>query len=84
MYDIDERVLAEAKYIIENKATVRQTGKVFCWGKSTVHKDVTERLFYIDKVLYKKVQKILRINFSEKHIRGGEATRKKYLKEKRL
>lgn len=77
-----ERIIREAEYIIETGATVRNTARVFCLGKSTVHKDVTERLKSLDGELYKKVEKILQINLSERHIRGGEATRKKYLKLK--
>lgn len=82
--DIKKRVVKEAEYIVLTGATVRETAKIFCWGKSTVHKDVTERLFYIDKRLYKKVQKILRTNLEERHIRGGEATKKKYLRMRNL
>ena len=78
--DIKERVLREAEYIIEINATVRQTASVFHFSKSTVHKDVTERLREIDKSLYKKVKKVLEKNLSERHIRGGEATKRKYQK----
>jgi len=78
--DIKERVIREAEYIAENKSTVRQTAFIFHFSKSTVHKDVTERLKEIDKSLYKKVKKVLDFNLSERHIRGGEATRKKYQK----
>ncbi len=81
--DLTERVIEEARYIIETGATVRSTAKVFCYSKSTVHKDVSERLCYIDKGLYKKVKKVLQKNLAERHIRGGEATRKKY-REKKL
>ncbi len=77
-----ERVLEEAEYIVNTGATVRATAKRFCAGKSTVHKDVTERLKCIDKELYKQVAKVLNKNLCERHIRGGEATRKKYLKLK--
>ncbi len=78
--EIKERVIKEAEYIAKTKATVRQTATVFHFSKSTVHKDVTERLKEIDKSLYKKVKKVLEKNLSERHIRGGEATRKKYKK----
>ena len=78
--DIKERVIREAEYIEKTKATVRQTAIVFHFSKSTVHKDVTERLKEMDKSLYKKVKKVLEFNLSERHIRGGEATRKKYQK----
>ncbi len=79
---IKERVLKEAVYIAETGATVRKTAKKFNYSKSTVHKDVTERLFYIDSVLYEKVKKALGVNLAQRHIRGGEATRLKYLKIK--
>ena len=76
------RVTEEARYISETGATVRETAKVFHFSKSTVHKDVTERLYYIDRALYKEVKKVLRKNLDERHIRGGLATREKYRKEK--
>lgn len=68
-----------AKYIIENNATVRQTAKQFGISKSTVHKDVTERLPEINPSLAKSARKVLDVNKSERHIRGGLATREKYL-----
>lgn len=77
--DIIDRILDEANYIIKTGATVRQTAKVFLFSKSTVHKDVTERLVLINSELYQKVKKVLSKNLSERHIRGGEATRQKYL-----
>ena len=76
--EIIERVIKESEHIISTGATVRATAKEFAVSKSTVHKDVTERLKKIDKTLYKKVKKILGINLLERHIRGGEATKKKY------
>lgn len=76
---IYERVLEIANYIYETKATVRQAAKVFGVSKSTVHKDVTKRLQKIDKNLDDKVRNVLDYNKSERHYRGGEATRKKYL-----
>lgn len=79
---IKERILEEARYTIEKGATVRQTAKVFLLSKSSVHKDLTERLKLIDKNLYLEVRKVLKINLSERHIRGGIATKNKYLKEK--
>ncbi len=66
------------EYIIDTGATVRATAKVFRISKSTVHKDVTERLFNINRELYKKVDAVLQKNKSERHIRGGMATRRKY------
>lgn len=76
--DILSRIVDEANYIAETGATVRKAAKVFHFSKSTVHKDVTERLKSVDKELYKKVKKVLDKNLAERHIRGGEATRKKY------
>ena len=78
---IIERVFKEAKYIIRTGATVRSTAKVFHFSKSTVHKDVTERLYHLDKDLYSKVKTILQFNLAERHLRGGEATRLKYVKK---
>lgn len=71
-----------AKYIIDNNATVRQTAKKFGISKSTVHKDVTERLLQINPALAQETRKVLDINKSERHIRGGLATREKYLHQK--
>lgn len=76
---IEERAVEIANYIIENNATVRQTAKQFGISKSTVHKDVTERLIKINPALAKQARKILDINKSERHIRGGMATKEKYL-----
>lgn len=78
--DIVERIVREAEYIAETGATVRATAKVFHFSKSTVHKDVTERLITLDKDLYKRVKKALDKNLSERHIRGGQATKRKYAK----
>ena len=66
-------------YIIENNATVRQTAKQFGISKSTVHKDVTERLLQVRPILAAKARKVLDMNKSERHIRGGLATKEKYL-----
>ena len=76
---IEERAVEIAHYIIETKATVRQTAKKFGISKSTVHKDVTERLETINKTLARQARKVLDINKSERHIRGGLATKEKYL-----
>lgn len=76
---IEERVEKVANYIIENRATVRRTAKEFGISKSTVHKDVTERIFSINKSLGNEVRKVLDLNKSERHIRGGLATKEKYL-----
>jgi putative DeoR family transcriptional regulator (stage III sporulation protein D) len=75
---IRQRVLDISKYIIESSATVRQTANVFGVSKSTVHKDVTERLPMINEQLASEVRRILDLNKAERHLRGGEATRKKY------
>ncbi len=75
---IRRRVLDISKYIIESSATVRHTAKVFGVSKSTVHKDMTERLPLIDKETAERVRQVLNINKAERHIRGGEATRQKY------
>ena len=72
-------LLTIAHYIIENNATVRQTAKQFRISKSTVHKDVTERLLQINPSLAHETRKVLDTNKSERHIRGGLATREKYL-----
>ncbi len=76
--DIIDRILEEANYIAQTKSTVRATAKIFQVSKSTVHKDVSERLKKVDKELYKEVAKVLKTNLAERHIRGGLATKKKY------
>lgn len=76
---IAERAVEIANYIIENNATVRQTAKQFGISKSTVHKDVTERLLQINAALAAQARTVLDLNKSERHIRGGLATREKYL-----
>lgn len=76
---IEERAVEIANYIISNKATVRQTAKQFGISKSTVHKDVTERFLRINPSLASEARKVLDINKSERHIRGGMATKEKYL-----
>ena len=76
---IEERAVEIAKYIIDNNATVRQTAKQFGISKSTVHKDVTERLSQVNPTLARAARKVLDVNKSERHIRGGLATREKYL-----
>ena len=82
--DIYGRVLEEANYIAETGATVRAAAKVFHVSKSTVHKDVTERLVKIDKTLFVRVKVTLEKNLAERHLRGGEATRQKYIRERAL
>jgi putative DeoR family transcriptional regulator (stage III sporulation protein D) len=75
---IEERALEIAKYIISEKATVRQAASVFGVSKSTVHKDVTERLPRINPLIADMVKKVLETNKAERHIRGGKATKMKY------
>ena len=74
-----ERCELLAEYVIDNGATVRSAAHKFGVSKSTVHKDLTFKLRYINPSLYRNVKKILEINKSERHLRGGEATRRKYL-----
>ena len=76
---ITRRVTLEADYIISTRSTLRQTAHLFGVSKSTVHVDMSQRLKKINSKKYQKIEKILNLNFSEKHIRGGEATKKKYL-----
>ena len=76
---IEERAVEIANYTINNNATVRQTAKQFGISKSTVHKDVAERLLYINPGLAAEARKVLDVNKSERHIRGGLATKEKYL-----
>ncbi len=75
---IRRRVLDISSYILESKATVRQAAVVFGVSKSTVHKDMTERLPGINKKMAIQIKDILEFNKAERHLRGGEATRKKY------
>ena len=76
--NIEERACDLALYIIESKATVRSAAKKFGISKSTVHKDLSERLEHINKPLYLQVKEVLEYNKAERHIRGGMATRMKY------
>ena len=76
---IEERAIEIANYIIEKKATVRQAAKKFGVSKSTIHKDITERMLQINPALAAETRKVLDINKQERHIRGGMATREKYL-----
>lgn len=77
-YAVSDRVLKEAEYIIATNATVRATAKVFGVGKSTVHSDMTKKLKFIDQEYYEKVKEILFVNLTERHIRGGMATRERF------
>ncbi len=76
---IERRAEEVAQYIVKSNATVRETAKRFGISKSTVHKDITERLLKINPSLAVEARKVLEINKSERHIRGGMATREKYL-----
>ena len=76
---IAKRVIRACEYIISTNATVRETAKIFNYSKSTIHKDVSYRVLQIDKGLADKVAKVLEQNLEERHVRGGEATRRKYL-----
>ena len=78
----DERAVRIADYIVSSGATVRDAAKVFGVSKSPVHKDVTSRLFACDAALFEKVSRVLCKNKAERHLRGGEATKEKYLKNK--
>ena len=75
---IEERVLEAAKYIIEYRATIRKTARVFGVSKSTIHKDITERLPKINPQVAKEAKQVLDVNKAERHIRGGKATKMKY------
>lgn len=76
--DLEQRACELAVYMIENRATVRATAKQFGISKSTVHKDLTDRLESVNQTLYLQVKEILEINKQERHIRGGLATKQKY------
>ena len=77
--NIEQRACDLAMYMIENRATVRAAAKAFGVSKSTVHKDVTQRLQQINPALAEQARAVLDLNKSERHIRGGMATREKYL-----
>lgn len=76
--NIEQRACELATYIIDNKATVRMAAKQFGISKSTVHKDLTERLKLYNRPLYLQVKEVLDVNKAERHLRGGMATRRKY------
>ena len=81
--DIEERAVKLAEYLTENNSTVRDAAKVFGISKSTVHKDITERLEKINKSLYLKARGVLDKNKAERHLRGGMATKNKHAKRKK-
>lgn len=76
--NMEERAVRLALYIVEERSTVRAAAKKFAVSKSTVHKDITERLPRFDRPLYVQVKEVLEINKAQRHIRGGIATRRKY------
>lgn len=77
---IVERVFEVADYVIENRCTVREAAKAFCISKSTAHKDLNERLPLLSRSLFRKVSVVLRENWQERYLRGGEATKRKFEK----
>ena len=79
-----ERSVVLGEYLLEHCATVREAARVFGISKSTVHKDVTDRLRHVNHALYLEVQELLNKNKQERHLRGGEATRKKYTAERQM
>ena len=80
--DISLRVLKEADYIIDTGKTIRDLADIFKVSKSTVHKDLHERLLNIDREKFDKVDTILKYHIEIRHIRGGESTRRKYIENK--
>lgn len=81
---ISKRVRKEAEYMIKTESTVREIGLHFGVSKSTVHKDLHERLKNVDEKLFKQVDKIMKYHINIRHIRGGESTKKKYLKNEKM
>lgn len=79
---IEKRAIKLGEYVVETKCTVRETANSFGLSKSTVHYDLSRRLKYIDYELYSSVKEVLDFNFGERHLRGGESTRQKYLLKK--
>jgi len=76
--EMEQRIMDETAYVLATGCTVRQCANVFKTSKSTVHKDLTERLPEINMMAYKKIREILDVNWEEKHIRGGISTKRKY------
>ena len=81
--DIEERAKRNGEYIVKTGCTVRACAEQTGTSKSTVHKDVTERLKLIDPELYERVKEVLGVNLSERHLRGGASTKRKYEKRRR-
>ena len=79
--DLVERVITVANHIFDTHDTIRKTAKIYGYSKSTIHNDVSVKLKAIDRTLYEKTKRVLEENFAEKHLRGGDATKKKYLEE---
>ena len=79
--DLERRARELAVYLIERRTTIRDAAKHFSVSKSTVHKDLSERLREIDRSLYVQVKEILEQNKAERHLRGGDATKRKYQKQ---
>ncbi len=77
---IFRRVMDEANEIVNSKKTIREVAKIYNVSKSTVHKDLHERLYYINQERYKEIQEIFKYHIDIRHIRGGESTKKRYLK----
>ena len=82
--DLVERVIAVANHINDTHDTIRKTAQIYGYSKSTIHNDVSVKLKEIDRGLYEQTKKILNENFAEKHLRGGDATKKKYLNKESL
>ena len=80
--DLERRARELAVYLIERRTTIRDAAKHFSVSKSTVHKDLSERLKEIDRSLYVQVKEILELNKAERHLRGGDATKRKYQKQR--
>ena len=80
--DLERRARELAVYLIERRTTIRDAAKHFSVSKSTVHKDLSERLREIDRSLYVQVKEILEPNKAERHLRGGDATKRKYQKQR--
>lgn len=76
--EVEKRVKLVSNYIIENQATIRDTAKEFGYSKSTIHKDISERLPKISSELFKKVQDVINLNVEERHMRGGLANQKRW------
>ncbi|MBR1891788.1 MAG: sporulation transcriptional regulator SpoIIID [Clostridia bacterium] len=79
---INERIISEAQFMIETNATIRATAKKFGLSKSAVHKDLSYKLQYVNERLYKQVKSVLLVNLKERHLRGGNATKRKFMRLK--